>query len=108
MLAGLRAEGSEPDGVYYCLHHPEAVRPELRQVCTCRKPAPGLLQAAARDWDIDLGASYMVGDSITDIAAGQACGCTTVLVGEAPPGWQAPAARHFHRRSLPDALEVLV
>lgn len=108
MLTGLRAAGGEPDGIYYCLHHPEAVVPELRMACDCRKPEPGLLLAAAQDWDIDLAASYMVGDSITDIAAGQACGCTTVLVGEPPVGWQAPAARHFQRRSLPDALEVFV
>jgi D-glycero-D-manno-heptose 1,7-bisphosphate phosphatase len=48
--------------------------------CACRKPKPGLLLAAARDWDIDLAASYMVGDRWRDIEAGSRAGCVTVLI----------------------------
>jgi len=48
--------------------------------CACRKPLPGLLLDAAAGWDIDLKRSYMIGDRWRDIAAGQAAGCTTVLV----------------------------
>ena len=48
--------------------------------CSCRKPKPGLLFEAAAEWDIDLGSTYMIGDRWRDIEAGQAAGCTTILV----------------------------
>jgi D-glycero-D-manno-heptose 1,7-bisphosphate phosphatase len=48
--------------------------------CDCRKPQPGLLLAAARDWDINMAASYMVGDRWRDIEAGSRAGCVTVLI----------------------------
>ena len=48
--------------------------------CTCRKPRPGLLLQAARDWQIDLASSFMVGDRWKDIEAGRRAGCTTILV----------------------------
>jgi len=69
------------DGVYYCLHHPEAIIEEFRQVCDCRKPKPGLIERAARESNIDLNASYFVGDGITDMAAGQTVGATCLFVG---------------------------
>lgn len=74
----------------------EAMNQQLRQVCAvddvrvcyhadadrceCRKPKPGLLVDAARDWDIDLRCSYMVGDRWRDVGAGRAAGCRTVLI----------------------------
>lgn len=72
--------GGGPDGLYYCLHHPEATVEALRSPCSCRKPQPGLLRLAARDFDIDLVSSYLVGDNATDIQAGQEAGCKTYLV----------------------------
>lgn len=48
--------------------------------CACRKPRPGLLLDAAREWGIDLAASIMVGDRWRDIEAGQAAGCRTIFV----------------------------
>src|SRR2546422_6929920 len=48
--------------------------------CACRKPLPGLLMEAARDWQIDLSASYMVGDRWKDIEAGRNAGCKTILI----------------------------
>src|SRR5436190_15201874 len=48
--------------------------------CECRKPKPGLLLQAARRWQLDLAGSVIVGDRWSDVAAGQAAGCTTVLV----------------------------
>jgi len=53
--------------------------------CGCRKPRPGMLRAAAEEWNIDLTASYMVGDRWKDVEAGQAAGCTTVLIERAEP-----------------------
>lgn len=74
--------GARLDGVYYCLHHPEAVLDRYRRVCECRKPKPGLLQQAAADLGIDLGRSYMIGDGLTDVQAGKSAGCTAVLLGD--------------------------
>ena len=65
---------------YFCPHHPNATLPAYRQDCDCRKPKPGLLFRAAREWNVDLKASFLVGDRITDIIAGAKAGCRTVLV----------------------------
>lgn len=82
-LLGL--QGSYIDGIYYCPHHPhkgyEGEVPELKIDCDCRKPKPGMLYKAAKDFNIDLSKSYMVGDSENDIKAGTLARCKTVLVG---------------------------
>jgi D-glycero-D-manno-heptose 1,7-bisphosphate phosphatase len=70
------------DGIYYCPHHPEAVNPEYLRVCECRKPKPGLILRAAADFHIDLQNSYMIGDNLSDIKAGIAAGCKTILLGK--------------------------
>jgi len=76
----LREEGARLDGIYYCPHHPtEGQEPYLR-VCECRKPSPGLLKKAAEELDIDLEASFMVGDHFADVAAGLAVGGKGILV----------------------------
>jgi D,D-heptose 1,7-bisphosphate phosphatase len=69
------------DGAYYCLHHPEGRVKKYRKNCNCRKPNAGLLLKAAKDFDLDLKNSYLVGDGITDIQAGKSVGCITFLVG---------------------------
>jgi D-glycero-D-manno-heptose 1,7-bisphosphate phosphatase len=76
----LAAAGLALDDWRYCFHHPDAVVPELRDACACRKPEPGLLLAAAQAHGIVLDASWMVGDSTTDVVAGRRAGCRTVLV----------------------------
>ena len=78
----LEAEGGGPDGVYYCLHHPEATLAEYRFPCDCRKPKPGLLLRAAAELNIDLAQSYMVGDGIVDVLAGSAAGTKTFFVNQ--------------------------
>lgn len=74
------AGGPALDAAYFCPHHPEATLERYRAVCDCRKPRPGLLRRAASDHDLDLARSFLVGDRMTDIAAGAAAGCRTVLV----------------------------
>ena len=76
----LAARNAAPDAFRYCLHHPAGEHPLLAGPCPCRKPAPGLLLAAAFELGLDLGRSWMVGDSDTDVEAGRAAGCRTVLV----------------------------
>jgi D-glycero-D-manno-heptose 1,7-bisphosphate phosphatase len=80
VLELLEAEGVKPEAFRLCFHHPEGVVPELTGPCDCRKPAPGMLLEIAAELAIDLGASWMVGDTDGDIAAGLAAGCRTVLV----------------------------
>lgn len=62
------------DGIYFCPHHPEAVVEEYHQVCDCRKPQPGMLLQAQQELNIDMAASYMVGDKLEDMQAGIAAG----------------------------------
>jgi D-glycero-D-manno-heptose 1,7-bisphosphate phosphatase len=76
----LRGHGARVDGVYYCPHHPEGDVLEYRRHCECRKPKPGMLLQAARELGLDLTRSWMIGDRITDLEAGSAVGCRTVLV----------------------------
>ena len=75
-----RCGGPALTGFYVCPHHPKADIPAYRCDCDCRKPRPGLLLRAAAEWKIELRASFLIGDSISDIAAGQRVGCTTILV----------------------------
>jgi D-glycero-D-manno-heptose 1,7-bisphosphate phosphatase len=77
----LEAEGAFLDAVYYCPHHPSDGQPPYRQECRCRKPNPGLLEQSARAHGLELAASYMVGDSYTDMLTGQAAGCRSILLG---------------------------
>lgn len=67
------AAGGRIDGLYLCPHRPE-------DGCPCRKPAPGMLLEAARDLGIDLAASVMIGDAVTDVLAAQAAGVKPILV----------------------------
>lgn len=80
MRAELTVDDAEIDGLYYCLHHPQAVVSRYRVACDCRKPKAGLLKKAAREMDLDLAGSYMVGDQGRDMTAGKSVGCTTFLV----------------------------
>lgn len=76
----LAQSGAKLDGIFYCLHHPEAKLEPYRVECDCRKPLPGLLLRAARELDINLSGSYMLGDGITDVLAGQRAAAKTVLI----------------------------
>jgi transaldolase len=78
----LAAQGARLDGVYYCIHHPEAPNPKYRRTCDCRKPKPGLIITAAKELSVDPRHSYVVGDNLSDIKAGKAAGCKTILIGK--------------------------
>ena len=68
------------DGFYFCPHHPGGKVKAYAVDCLCRKPMPGMLVQAAREHDIDLRASWMVGDILNDVEAGNRAGCRTVLI----------------------------
>jgi D-glycero-D-manno-heptose 1,7-bisphosphate phosphatase len=81
MLSHIRVAGGRIDGIYYCLHHPEAKVRKLRQRCHCRKPEIGLLELAAAELQVSLGECYMIGDGIPDLLAGSRAGCRTIFIG---------------------------
>jgi D-glycero-D-manno-heptose 1,7-bisphosphate phosphatase len=68
------AAGAPLAGVYFCAHHPTEGLGEYRRACECRKPAPGMLLAAARDFGINLRSSAMFGDKTSDLEAARAAG----------------------------------
>ncbi|MBV9962823.1 MAG: HAD family hydrolase [Parafilimonas sp.] len=68
------------DEIYYCPHHPEGKIEEFTIECECRKPKPGLILEAAKKNNIDLNNSWMVGDILNDVEAGNAAGCKTILL----------------------------
>ena len=73
MCEAVANHGAKIDAIYYCPH-------ETQPPCRCRKPQPGMLLDAARDHDIDLSASWMIGDSHADVEAGRNAGCKTALL----------------------------
>ena len=83
-LADLLAEeGGAWDDLHFCPHHPTGGASGVDAYvcdCDCRKPQPGMLLDAAKARDIDLAASWMVGDGLNDVQAGHAAGCRTILI----------------------------
>ncbi|MDO8552927.1 MAG: HAD family hydrolase [bacterium] len=75
----LKDEGAHIDRFYYCPHHPEGLG-KYRIDCECRKPKPGLLHEAAKDFSLNLKNCIIIGDKASDIGAGIAAGCRTILV----------------------------
>ncbi|MGB2781300.1 MAG: HAD family hydrolase, partial [Phycisphaerae bacterium] len=88
--------GAGVDAYYACPHHPDpagAARKDLALDCACRKPKPGLLLQAAGDMDLDLEASWLVGDTWRDIQAGQAAGVRTIKLPASASHPGAPGPR---------------
>jgi histidinol-phosphate phosphatase family protein len=78
----LAEEGVAIEAFRWCPHHAEGTVAEYAIACECRKPRPGMLLDLAREHALDLAASWMIGDSEADDAAGHAAGCRTALVGD--------------------------
>ena len=80
LFSELRSSGITFTDAYYCPHHPTEAKGEYLQDCECRKPKPGMLEAAIADHDIDPQRSFMVGDKLADVQAGQRAKMRGVLV----------------------------
>ncbi|MBX3355552.1 MAG: HAD-IIIA family hydrolase [Phycisphaeraceae bacterium] len=91
------------DAFYHCPFHPEGVVPRYRREHPWRKPAPGMLLAAARDLDLDLAQCWMVGDAERDVLAGRSAGARTIRVADDPSSIRATTAADFVDRTLIDA-----
>ena len=85
----LKKEKIQLDSIYYCPHHPEADVKNNRMNCTCRKPRPGMLLEAKMKFNLKLRQCYMIGDRITDVIAGHAAGCKTILFGDNPNAFKS-------------------
>ncbi len=82
MLKELENQGIYISAVYYCPHHPEAKVEMYRKNCTCRKPKLGMYEQAVKDFNIDLGRSYAIGDRIRDCAICRTTDCRGYLIAE--------------------------
>jgi D-glycero-D-manno-heptose 1,7-bisphosphate phosphatase len=80
MQATLKKSGAKIDKFYYCPHHPTEGKGKYLQNCECRKPAPGMLLQAARDFGIDLRSSYFIGDRFLDMETARRVGAKGILV----------------------------
>jgi len=76
----LTEKGVFLDRIYYCPYHPDGAVAKYRKESNCRKPNPGMLLTAADEMDIDLGRSWCIGNSSSDIEAGLRAGCKTILI----------------------------
>ena len=96
----LAEAGVKIDAAYYCFHHKKGIVPEYAIDCDCRKPKPGLLLRAAKDFDIDLAASFMIGDKESDLEAGLNAGCRGVALVRTGHGV------HQNIEKIPQAVDV--
>lgn len=76
----LATAGVTLDGFFYCPHHPEGAIAAYTLECSCRKPEPGMILKAAEILDIDLSQSWMIGDILNDVEAGNRAGCRSLLI----------------------------
>ena len=107
MIDEIERCGGKVKAAYYCLHRPD-------ENCECRKPKPGMLLRAAREFGTELSESYLIGDNMTDIQAGAKVGCTTILVKtgrgiehlERHVQW--PVNPDYIASDLPEAVELVL
>jgi D-glycero-D-manno-heptose 1,7-bisphosphate phosphatase len=107
----LRPSGVAIDAFYYCPHLPQARNVRYAVRCLCRKPQPGLLRQAARDRQVDLAQSWLIGDILDDVEAGNRAGCRSVLVVNGnETEWRLGTHRQPHHlaNSLPHAASQIL
>ena len=106
----LAEKGAFLDQIYYCPYHPEGVVAKYRRESELRKPNPGMLLTAAEEMDIDLAASWVIGNSARDVQAGLRAGCKTILIEHSyehrrpRPGEPVP---HFKSVNIKEAVNII-
>jgi D-glycero-D-manno-heptose 1,7-bisphosphate phosphatase len=98
LVARLMAEGIVIDAIYHCPFHPTAGIGRWRRDSPLRKPRPGMMLQAAHEHQLDLVSSFVIGDKTSDVQAGRAAGCRTILISD--------AARSYDETSRPDFVAV--
>ncbi len=98
-------------GFYFCPHHPDGCVLKYAKPCNCRKPAPGMLLQASKEHDIDLCSSWMIGDILHDIEAGNRAGCRSILIDNGGETiWQQGEFRkpYFIAKSIDEAARLIL
>jgi len=114
LLELLAVDGGGLDRLCYCPHHPvgkAGFASPFIQPCDCRKPGAGMLLTSAKEMDIDLSRSWMVGDKWLDVKAGQGAGCRTVLLARPTPELgrpDPPPQPDYSAANLLDALDYIL
>jgi len=80
LLKKLQQHGASITAIYYCPHHPDNGEPPYRMNCDCRKPNTGLLSRAAKEYNVDLKKSFVIGDKMIDVQTGNNIGAKSILV----------------------------
>jgi len=110
LIDRLGKKGAKIDAAYFCPHHPLANVKKYRMVCKCRKPSPGMILNAAKDWNIDLKKSFLIGDSTQDVLAGNRAKVNMILVrtghGVKDP-WQHEGKPDFIVKDLKNAARIV-
>lgn len=98
----LKNDSARLDAIYYCVHHPSVGDPPYRLDCDCRKPKPGLIQQAAKDFEIDMAASWVAGDRYSDVELAHNAGLRSafVLSGYGRGEWEYQSGEWQHRPDL--------
>src|SRR3954447_4738113 len=104
-------QGVDITGFYYCPHHKSGTLQFYAIDCNCQKPAPGLLFKAASDMNIDLSRSWMIGDILNDVEAGNKAGCKTILINNGnETEWLLNELRSpdYVTKDLKEAAEIII
>jgi len=103
----LRRYGAHVDLILYCPHHPTEGRAKYRKKCRCRKPAKGMLERAARDLDLRLDGSVVIGDDVRDLALSEGTGVKPILVrtGKGRAKEAEARAKYGRRLTVVDRME---
>jgi len=105
------ADNIQLSGFYFCPHHPHGVVHQYAIACKCRKPSEGLLLKAAKDLTIDLTKSWMIGDILNDVEAGNRAGCRSILLNNGnETEWKNGNYREpaYIARNIPEAAEYIL
>ncbi|HEY2726774.1 MAG TPA: HAD family hydrolase [Parafilimonas sp.] len=107
----LSAYNIQLDAFYYCPHLTDGTIKEYSIDCNCRKPKPGLIYKAAKDFDINLNKSWMIGDILNDVEAGKTAGCKTILINNGnETEWILNIQRtpDYEAKNLEDAAQIIL
>jgi D-glycero-D-manno-heptose 1,7-bisphosphate phosphatase len=107
----LKFGGTSIQHFYYCPHHPAGKVQQYAVACKCRKPEPGLILRAVADLNIDVRQSWMIGDILNDVEAGNRAGCRSILIDNGSEDeWQIGPERvpDFIVRNLAEASDVIL
>lgn len=107
----LFSQGVKMSGFYFCPHDPRGIVSEYSKICTCRKPQPGMLLKAAKEHKIDLSSSWMIGDILNDVEAGNRAGCKSILINNGHETlWQGGEDRNpnFIANSINQAAQLIL